>query len=302
MAFPVDPINASKLLQEGRVQVQDKPVEPAKRFASLNYAVETLYVFHLPSVVSENVFGIPKSLFLDNSSNPNPIEVQVSGTDQFFVAPAGSSGYYNLDAQGSSDIELYSLGGATDLITVTLYNFIVAPIVWYGFGPLDPAKPLSVRGEDGLTIMSVTNPFAVGGQIKDGFALNLALDRPVFVAGIDRATGLAHGLKVDASGALSVASSFVPTDNATSVITSVADNIADTLLLASNATRAGASIYNNSNADMYVALAVAVSPISFTTKIQAGGYYEVPANYSGAIHGIWTAALGGAALITEITP
>ena len=89
----------------------------------------------------------------------------------------------------------------------------------------------------------------------------------------------------------------------TSAVTSVAAAAADTTLLVLNATRKGASIFNDSpTATLYLKLGTAASLTSFTTKVGPGGFYEVPSPvYTGAINGIWDAAVGNAR-VTEITP
>lgn len=73
-------------------------------------------------------------------------------------------------------------------------------------------------------------------------------------------------------------------------------------ILALNASRRGATIYNNTGADLFVKLGTAASQTSFTTKLVAGAYYEVPFFYTGIIHGFATLAPGASTiLVTEIT-
>lgn len=87
---------------------------------------------------------------------------------------------------------------------------------------------------------------------------------------------------------------------ATGTQTSVAGAAADTTILAANTNRQGATVYNDSTAILYLLLANAVSSTSvFTAQIAAGGYYEVPAKYTGIIKGLWASATGNAR-VTEI--
>ena len=93
--------------------------------------------------------------------------------------------------------------------------------------------------------------------------------------------------------------------NISAAVTSTRANVSgaasDTLILASNANRRGATIYNDSTAILYLALGtVAASTTSFTLQLAASSYYEVPFNYSGEIRGIWASATG-AARVTELT-
>jgi galactitol-specific phosphotransferase system IIB component len=77
-------------------------------------------------------------------------------------------------------------------------------------------------------------------------------------------------------------------------------------LLASNANRIGATIFNDSTSKLYLALhsgaaITATAPAAaHTIQIPAGGYYEVPFGYTGIITGLWAAA-NGAARVTELT-
>lgn len=91
---------------------------------------------------------------------------------------------------------------------------------------------------------------------------------------------------------------------ATPTQTSVANSITTVSLLASNANRLGATIFNedtvSTGATLKVKLGATASATSFTVAIVAQGYYEVPFGYTGAIDGIASAATGSAR-ITELT-
>ena len=88
----------------------------------------------------------------------------------------------------------------------------------------------------------------------------------------------------------------------TSAVTSVAGSLANVTLLAANTARLGATIYNDSNARLFVKLGAVASTTSFTVRLNSQDYYEVPFNYVGIIDGIWTPVVSGAARITELTP
>lgn len=79
----------------------------------------------------------------------------------------------------------------------------------------------------------------------------------------------------------------------------VAAAMVDTALLAYNASRLGAAVYNDSAASLYLKLGAGASPTSFTVLVRGGGYYEVPFNYVGAINGYWASA-AGSARVTEV--
>jgi len=75
---------------------------------------------------------------------------------------------------------------------------------------------------------------------------------------------------------------------------------ASTSILASNANRLGATIYNEGAAICYTKLGATASVTSYTLQIAVGGYYELPFAYTGAVDGITSA--GTAQLrVTELT-
>ena len=68
-----------------------------------------------------------------------------------------------------------------------------------------------------------------------------------------------------------------------------------------NSSRKGATIHNDSGANLFVKLGATASIASFTVRISSQGYYEVPFNYTGIIDGIWASGGAGDARITELT-
>ena len=97
-------------------------------------------------------------------------------------------------------------------------------------------------------------------------------------------------------GSVSVASS----GSSTATATYVNSTATSTSLLSSNSSRKGATILNNSTANLFVELGSTASLTAYTVKINSGGYYEVPFNYVGEISGIWD-TVNGKALIRELT-
>jgi len=88
------------------------------------------------------------------------------------------------------------------------------------------------------------------------------------------------------------------------VVTSVAGSASSVTLLAANTARISASISNDSTATLYAKFGATASTSSFTVRIPANVYYEVPVGrdgkvYNGRIDGIWSVALGNAR-ITEV--
>lgn len=113
--------------------------------------------------------------------------------------------------------------------------------------------------------------------------------------------------RVDDDGyVLTRLSSFDSGGATTGTITSVNDAATSTTILAANANRKGATVFNDSTAVLYLALAdTTASATAYTVQIPAGGYYELPTTeggvYTGKIVGIWASDASGAVRVTEMT-
>lgn len=88
---------------------------------------------------------------------------------------------------------------------------------------------------------------------------------------------------------------------ATGTQTTVGDTTSPVTILAANNSRAGAYIFNDSGAVLYLLLSATgtVSSTVKTTNVAAGGTFPVPSNYSGIIKGVWASDAGGSAYVTE---
>jgi hypothetical protein len=86
----------------------------------------------------------------------------------------------------------------------------------------------------------------------------------------------------------------------TSVLSNVSGATSSTTLLAANSGRLGATIINDSTADLYVKFGSSASTTSYTVLLTGGDYYEVPFRYTDIITGIWSVATG-AARVTEVS-
>ena len=72
--------------------------------------------------------------------------------------------------------------------------------------------------------------------------------------------------------------------------------------LAASDDRKGATIYNNTDGELYVGLGTAaVSTSDFTVKVAAAGFYELPYKYYGAVKLIASGASSGNVQITDIS-
>lgn len=87
---------------------------------------------------------------------------------------------------------------------------------------------------------------------------------------------------------------------ATSVaLSNVASSATNVTVLATNASRKGAMVYNDSTAILYLKLGATASATSHTIQMAAASYYELPQPvYTGVIDGLWASA-NGSARVTE---
>lgn len=155
-------------------------------------------------------------------------------------------------------------------------------------------NPVLVAGSDGVSSLRLLTDSA--GRLQTGLATWFGSTAPTV------------GQKVSADSIPVVLASDQPAIQtttakaATSVVTSVAGSTSDTLILAANSARLGATIYNNSNQKMFVKLGTGPSTTSFTVIIIKDAYYELPFNYTGVIRAVWATGVSGSALVTELTP
>jgi hypothetical protein len=89
--------------------------------------------------------------------------------------------------------------------------------------------------------------------------------------------------------------------SSTANITSVAGSTSNTSILAVNANRVLATIFNGTNKTMYLALGTTASTTSYTIQLAQNAYWELPLSYTGAISAVWASGVSGNALVTELT-
>lgn len=88
--------------------------------------------------------------------------------------------------------------------------------------------------------------------------------------------------------------------SATATLANVSGSASSVTLQASNTSRKGWTIHNDSAAILYVKFGSTASSTSYTVKLVADAYYEMPTTsvYTGIITGIWASATG-TARVTE---
>lgn len=117
----------------------------------------------------------------------------------------------------------------------------------------------------------------------------------------ERASWTANGLRTTSAPLSSTIDevSTVQKPITTSTPANVASSATNVTLLASNANRRSASIYNDSTQILYVKFGATATSTSFKVAMAPNTYYEFPQPvYTGIVDGIWASA-NGAARITE---
>lgn len=153
-----------------------------------------------------------------------------------------------------------------------------------------------------------TTPQPVSGTVtaNQGTPAAVASAWPILVTdGVDTAEVTnaapgagAFGLVVRIAGTVPV--SFAAP--ATSTVTSVALSVVVATILASNASRLGAILWNNGAQQAYVKLGAAATTASFTARLANQSEWEIPFPvYTGIITGI-TSVGTATMLATELTP
>jgi hypothetical protein len=229
----------------------------------------------------------------------------ISGTISLPTGAATSAKQPNFGTGGVPSADVLSVQGISTgtalKVDGTGGSFPVSGAVTVTSGSIvvTQSTPANLKGQvDPLTIgtwglspatqntASPTNDMLVAGQFNTS---------PATIT-----TGNSSPLQLDSGANLLVSSK--PRPSGTGTQTSVAASVTNVTLLAANANRLGATIYNDDTAaNIFVLLSSgSASTTAFTVKLVPGAYYELPFRYTGAIQGIWSVATG-AARVTELT-
>jgi len=150
--------------QGGRAS--DQAADVGKSFLRFAGTLTTdLYSFQFPQASGSTLtFGIPRMVFIDNALNNFTLTVTVLGSLQAFPVPANSTGWFPLDAQASSQIEVQSAGASSGIVEFIFYNYDRAePFVYYKFGAATTAVTIADGADAALGAVAdaaETNPAA----------------------------------------------------------------------------------------------------------------------------------------------
>ena len=142
-------------------------------------------------------------------------------------------------------------------------------------------------------------------SVDDG-AGSLTVDGTVAVSGTVAVTQSGAWDEVginDSGNSITVDGTITSTNEtvATATLSNVASSATSVQLLGSTAGRKGGYFFNDSTQVLYIKFGTTASATSFTVKMAAGSFYEIPQPvYTGRIDGIWASADGNVR-ITELT-
>lgn len=167
------------------------------------------------------------------------------------------------------------------------------------------ATQAAQSGAWNITNISGTISLPTGAATETTLAaINTKLGNPLAVTGTFwQATQPVSGTFWQATQPVSLAATVTTKEvrSATGTRTSVSGSASSVTVLASNANRLGASLFNDSTAILYLDLSGGTaSTANYTVQLGQNAYYEVPANYTGLITGIWASATG-AVKVVELT-
>ena len=207
-----------------------------------------------------------RALLMAGSDGSTSRIILVDGSSRLVAVGAGTAG----SAAGG----VFSIQGVASGTAVTVGQSTAANLKAQVTGAGSAGSP----DAGVITIQGVTN----------GTALNIVGTGTAGNPGTAVLTiqGIASGTAVPVSG------TFMMTRSATSTLANVASSASSVTLLAANANRIQASVYNDSNSLLYIKLGTTASTSSFTVRLMPNAYFQVPDSYTGRIDGIWSNANG----------
>jgi hypothetical protein len=176
-------------------------------------------------------------------------------------------------------------------ISGTLVHPVTNMLTWYwDSGTSSWVKGTQPQGGTGGTASSFGAAFPATGTamgFKDSTGTNMAAGN------------------LDASGNLKVAGTFssTPPSAATATLSNVTGATSNTTVLASNASRLGFTLYNDSTSAVYVKCGATASATSFTKYMLPQEVWttaNLGINYTGKLDAIWV-SVNGAMRVTELT-
>jgi hypothetical protein len=264
---------------------------------------------------NSNWSTIPANCALDPTSTTFaqislPYTVQASTNKQFLLNMNGAQGLrIKLSTQitGSGAVTPnyallpYSPSDAVIAYSPTAANFNAQVVGVVASGASNSGNPVKVGGAFNTTQPTVTNGQVVDAQMTARGAQIVATGVDAFSINNAQVSGTAISVSSGTSDAGT--QRVIMAGAATGTKSNVASSASSVTILASNTSRKGAMIYNDSTQILYLDLSGGTaSSTSYSVQIPAQGFFELPPTmiYNGAITGIWAAANGNAR-VTEFS-
>lgn len=166
-------VNADNAYQVGRTGVIPQSNEQAYINFFLDFTTDVAYQLDYATLDQANQFGVPRTLFFDNLNNNQIVSVLVEGTNQVFEIPANSAGYYRINSPTKTRINFTAAATYAVKCNVALYNYDVAPIIWYKTGTSIQSV---VYGPDDTGSVPTHPPVYIGGINNVGFVTPLHIN------------------------------------------------------------------------------------------------------------------------------
>lgn len=171
-------------------------------------------------------------------------------------------------------------------------------------GIVSTAAPTYVNGNLSALSLTTLGGLRIDGVYAVGTANATAADVMnsggyVTTAAPTYTTGQLNPLSLDTNGSLRVVQKKATASTVTAVA-AVANS--SYTALASNPSRLGAFIFNNTGKTLNIKLGATASTTSFTTLLFNQAYWEAPIEYTGIIDVFSPSGTSGTVLVTELTP
>lgn len=228
-------------------------------------------------------------------TNAGTFVVQENGaalTALQLIDNAVSGSGFNITQLGGVNVSMNTgvRDSGTQRVTIATNDSVpVTGTFWQATQPVSIAalpastNTIEVVGDVAEDVALSGNPVRLGGRASAAEPTAMSADGRIVTPWMDR-----RGRQV------------VTMQAATGTQTSVASSATNVTLLASNTSRKGVILFNDSTQICYVRYAATATSSNYTLKMHPDDYHEVPFGYTGIIDGIWASA-NGSMRVTEIT-
>lgn len=187
--------------------------------------------------------------------------------------------------------------GATTLAALETITVLQGTSPWAVSGTVELGDT-TLAALETITVLQGTSPWVVTGTVELGATTLAALEIITVLQGTNPWIVSANDLDIRnlncTQDSVTVCQPVV-----TASIVSTAQNSASVTVLAANANRKSAIIYNNSNSTAWIKFGATASQTSFSVRIVSETFYELTIGYTGVIDAIWQGAGAGSMRVTE---